>query len=272
MKRKEYNKSVLERCAELLQSCDSHEIFEGVVLSAYLIEQSFKSELKTVNLLLYFDKKNISDEMEVRVATGKLSKEELGRLKTSTAKRCIAQMCEYKSELEPYKANLEELFDIRNSILHSTDDFFIDDNFVAEAAVSALRACRKYVARYSGISANEFNPLTSAEFETLQEKKHDKRINDLKITLKEYKKIFDKLDQVEISKRIRTNLPKIDSYTWIEEIVECPACEQFSFDKVGTVDFDWNPDGVITSGGYHYQCRVCELKLSEYEYELASHF
>lgn len=123
MKRKEYNESALQRCIELLQSRDANEVYEGVVLSAYLIEQAFKAELKKVNLLLYFDKKNISDEMEVRVAMGKLSKEEWKRLKTSTAKRCIAQMCEYKKELSQYKANLEELFEIRNLIVHSTDDF-----------------------------------------------------------------------------------------------------------------------------------------------------
>lgn len=272
MKRKEYNESILERCTELLQSRDSSEVFEGVILSAYLIEQAFKGELKKINPLLYFDKKSISDEMEIRIAMGKLSREDSGRLKTSNAKRCIAQMCEYRSELAPHRANLEELFEIRNSILHSTDDFSIDENSVAEAAVSALRACRKYVVRYSGISSDEFNPLTSTEFEKLQEKKYNKRISDLKNTLDEHKKDFEKLDQREVANKIRANLPKIDSYTWIEETVECPACEQSSFDKVGAVDFDWNPDGIITSGGYHYQCRVCELELSEYEYELASRF
>lgn len=272
MKRREYNESVLERCTELLQSRDSNEVYEGVVLSAYLIEQSFKAELKKVNLLLYFDKKNISDEMEVRVAMGKLSKEELGRLKTSTAKRCIAQMCEYKSELWPYKANFEELFEVRNLIVHSTDDLSLDENSVAETAVSALRACRKYVVKHSGITSDEFNPLTSKEFEELQEKKRNKRIIDLKAMLKEHKKIFERLNQSEVSQKIHTNLPKTDSYTWIEETIERPACEQSSLDKVGAVDFDWNPDGILTGGGYHYQCRVCELDLSEYEYEIAGRF
>lgn len=170
IKRKEYNESVLKRCIELLQSRDFNEGYEGVVLSVYLIEQAFKAELKRVNLLLYFDKKNISDEMEVRVAMGKLSKEEWKRLKTSTAKRCVAQMCEYKKELSQHKANLEELFEIRNLIVHSTDGFSFNENSIAETAVSALRACRKYVIKHSGITPNEFNPLTSNEFEKLEEK------------------------------------------------------------------------------------------------------
>lgn len=272
MKRKEYNKSILERCIELLQSRSPNEIYEGAVLSAYLIEQSFKSELKKVNPLLYFDKRSISDEAEVRVAIGKLSREELNRLKTSTGKRCIAQMCEYKNELEACRANLEELFETRNFIVHSTDDLPLNTNSIAETAVSALRACRKYVIKHSGVSSDEFNPLTSNEFEKLQEKKRNKRISDLKATLKEHKKIFERLSQAEISQKIHYNLPKTNSYTWIEETVECPSCEQSSLDKVGTVDFDWNPDGILTSGGYHYQCRVCELELSEYEYEIVSHF
>lgn len=148
IKRKEHNESVLKRCIELLQSSDSNEVYEGVVLAAYLIEQAFKAGLKRVNLLLYFDKiyfdkKNISDEMEIRVAMGKLSKGEWKRLKTSTAKRCITQMCEYKKELGQYKANLEELFEIRNFIVHSIDDFYLNENSITETVVSALYACRK---------------------------------------------------------------------------------------------------------------------------------
>ncbi len=168
----------------------------------------------------------------------------------------------------PHKANLEELFDIRNFILHSIDDMPFDENSIAETAVSALRTCREYVIRHSGISVDEFNPLTSIEFERLQKTKHAERIGHLKAMLKEHKKIFEKLSPEEVSRKISTNLPKIDDYTWIEETVKCPACEQSSLDEVSEVDFDWNPDGVITNGGYHYQCRVCELELSEYEYEL----
>jgi len=272
MKRKEYNESILKRCIVLLRSRNPSEIYEGAVLSAYLIEQSFKSELKKLNPLLYIDKKNISDEMEVRVVIGKLAKEELNRLKTTTAKRCIAQMCEYKNELVACRANLEELFEMRNLIVHSTDDLPLDANAVAETAVSALRACRKYVIKYSGLFFDKFNPLTSNEFEKLQEKKLNKRISDLKSMLKEHKKIFQKLNKTEITHKIHSNLPGTDRYTWIEETVECPACEQLSLDKVGAVDFDWNPDGILTSGGYRYQCRVCELALSEYEYEITTDF
>ncbi len=270
MKRKEYNESILQRCIKFLQSRDSSEVYEGVVLAAYLIEQSFRSELKMVNPLLCIDHRNIPDEMEVRIALNQISQAERERLKTNNAKRCIAQMCEYRIELQSHKANLEELFEIRNSILHSTDDLLIDDNAVAETAVSALRVCREYVLRHSGITSNQFNPLTSQEFERLQEQKRNKRINDLKAALSEHKGIFEKLSQLEASKRIATNLPKTDDCTWIEETVVCPACGQSSLDKVSSVDFDWNPDGMITSGGHYYQCRVCELKLSEYEYKLAT--
>jgi len=270
MKRKQYNEDILERCTELLQSRNPSEIFEGAVLSAYLIEQAFKSELKKVNPLLYFDKRNISDETEIRIVMGRLQKEDLGRLKTSNAKRFVVQMCEYKSEIALHKANLEELFEIRNSVLHSIDDLLIDENSVAETAVSALRACRKYIIRHSGISAGEFNPLTSAEFEKLQERKHEERLNDLKLTLKEHRTIFEKLSESEILSKIHSNLPKIDNYTWIEETVECPACNQTALDKIGAVDVDWNPDGMLMGGGYSYLCRVCELDLSEYEYELVN--
>ena len=268
MKRKDYNKNIVERCTTLLKSRDSSEIFEGVVLAAYLLEQVFKTELKILNPLLYFDDKSISDVMQIKIAMKKLSQEEeLKRLKTNNAKQCIVQICEYRNELNSYKANFEELFEIRNSILHSIDDFSVNENSAAETAVSALRACSKYIAQYSGISAREFNPLTSKEFEKLQEKKHDERIANLKITMGEYKEIFEKLSPIEISKKINAKT-KTDSCTWVEETAECPACEQYSFDRIGEVDFECNPDGVMTTGGYHFACRVCGLTLSEYEYEL----
>ena len=174
--------------------------------------------------------------------------------------------------LQSHRANLDELFEMRNIILHSTNDLLIDNNSAAETAVSALRACRKYVIRYSGITSNEFNPLTSQEFERLQEKKHNKRIEDLKATLKKHKMIFRKFSQLEVSKRIAADLSKTDKYTWIEETIKCPACDQLSLDNVCAVDFERSPDGVLESAGCHYWCRVCELTLSEYEFMLAKAF
>ena len=272
MKRKEYNKNVLERCMRLLQSHDSNEIYEGVVLSTYLIEQAFKAELRKVNPLLYFDQKNISDKRIIGIALNKITKEEIRRLRTTTAKKCVTQMCEYRKEFEPHRANIEELFEIRNYVLHSIDDLFTSDNLAAETAVSALRACRKYVIKHSGISSTDFNPLTSREFEELQEEKRNRRNDDLKEELKEHKNIFEKLSQLEVSRRITAKIPETEDCTWVEETIECPACGQISFDKIGAVDFDWNPDGILSSGEYHYQCRVCKLDLSEYEYEIVSDF
>ncbi|MFH1182745.1 MAG: hypothetical protein V1690_00590 [Candidatus Moraniibacteriota bacterium] len=272
MKRKEYNKIILGKCTRLLQSKDQNKIYEGVVLAAYLVEQSFKSKLRGMNLFLYFDQRNISDGQAMRIATNSLSKDDILRAKTIQASNCITRICKCKNKLQKCKANIEELFVIRNFILHSTDDFSYDENSFADTAVSALRACEKYITKNIGISSSEFNPLTSDEFEKLQRNKHDKRISDLKMTLTEHKNIFKKLQQLEIDNRINNNLPETDSSLWVEETVECPACEQESFDKIGAVDFDWNPDGILANGGYYYQCRVCELYLSEYEYEMASNF
>jgi hypothetical protein len=78
------------------------------------------------------------------------------------------------------------------------------------------------------------------------------------------------LGEVEALRRIKENFPKTDRYSWVEETGICPACEYESFDKIGSVDFDWNPDGIIESGGYGHHCRVCELDVSEYEFSLIS--
>jgi hypothetical protein len=190
--------------------------------------------------------------------------------RSNNAKRCIALMCEYRKELAPHKANLEELFWIRNNILHSTDDLVPDKSSAAETAVSALRVCRKYVISHSGVPSHAFDPLTSREFQKLQKKERNTRVSNLNATLREHRKIFEGVDKPEVARRIAINRPRTDSCTWIEETMECPACGQCSLDKVGAVDFDWNPDGVLAGSGVHYQCRVCDLELSEYEHELVS--
>lgn len=272
IQRKEYNRSILGKCIELLQSPDSVEIFEGVILAAYLIEQSFKAELRKLSPFLYFDRRNIPDEKEIGITLKSLSKEEMQRMKTSDAKRCIAHMCEYKSELKEHRVNLEELFDLRNYILHSTDDLTGPAESVAETAVSALRACRKYVIKCSAITSEDFDPLTSKEFERLQERQRADRIEELRKRVESHIGSFHQLQSTEASRRISTNLPHTDSQTWIEETSECPACNQSSLDKVCYVDFDWNPDGILSGAGCRYQCRVCELELTEYEYELVSRF
>ena len=57
---------------------------------------------------------------------------------------------------------------------------------------------------------------------------------------------------------------------WIEKTVECPACGQSSFDELGSVDFEWDHDGISDYVGFSWICRVCELELSNYELELVS--
>jgi len=266
MKRKEYNKSILQRCTKWLKSRRLDEVYDGIVLSAYLIEQSFKYELREINPLLYFDRKTISDKMELLIAINKISNEEVLRLKTCTATRCISQMCEYKADLRPHTANIKELFVIRNFIIHSTDDFSFNNKFIAETAVSALRACREYITKHVGITSKEFNPLTTDEFEKLQEKERSARINTLKGILNEHKKIFDKLNPVEVTSKIRSNLPRMDSSTWIDETEVCFACKQESFDKIVSVDFEGDADGVSGYGKYYYICRVCNLELGSVKY------
>ncbi len=259
---------MLTRCSRYLQSNDPSEVYGGVVLAAYLIEQSFKCELREINPLLYVDRTSISEETEVRIALNKTSQAEREKLNTIKAKRCVAQMCIYKSELQSHRSLLEELFTIRNGILHSVEDLLIDPNSAAETAVSALRVCRTYVGRHAGVTATHVNPLTSKEFKQLEEDRRKKRISALKDMLKEHKTKYMKLNREEVSKKLKTNLPRTDECTWIEETIVCPACGESSLDKVGFVDFDWNPDGMLKSSGSQYQCRVCELELSEYEYGL----
>jgi len=132
-----------------------------------------------------------------------------------------------------------------------------------------LRACRGLILKHCGISTRKFNPLTSREFDALQEAGKKRRLTALEERIADHRSEFEKLTELEVADRIRSNIPRLDGMTWIEDTVDCPACGQMSLDKVGAVDFDWNPDGILAGGSIRYQCRVCELDLSEHEYELA---
>ncbi len=264
----EYNKSLLEKCLDLLRSRNQPDRYEGVTLAAYLIEQTFKFYLKELNPLLYFERKS-SEEPEIKIVTGILTDEEIKSFATVKAQRCIAYICIYKPDLAPYRHNLEELFEIRNYIIHSVDDFLYDSVSATETAVSALRFCRDYVASYLGISQHELNPLTSEDFERFQSEEREKKIKVILDNIRDHRKIYKHLSEDKVQERIDTNLVETDEMMWVEETVECPACNQISLDKIVTVDFDWNPDGVLELSGHHYLCRVCELELSSYEYDIA---
>ena len=265
LSRIEYNKSLLEKCLALLRSHDETDKYEGVVMASYLIEQTFKIYLKELSTMLYFERRN-SEESEIRIVTGALTDEDIKNFTTVRAQKCIVYMCAYKSDLAPYRHNLEELFDIRNYIVHSIDNFLHKPNAAVETAVSALRFCRDYIAQYLGIRKRDLNPLTSKDFERFQSEARENKLKIILDGIKDHKKMYKKLSRGEIQKRIDTNLVKTDEMMWVENTFECPACNEISLDKIVTVDFDWNPDGTLELSGHHYLCRVCELELSSYEY------
>ena len=180
-----------------------------------------------------------SGMLAVPVLAGAGASEELLRLKTSTARRCVIQMCEYEPRLQLHKANLNELFEIRNHILHSVEDLLPNEQSAAETAVSALRICGGYVSKHSGISARDFNPLTSHEFEALQEKQRKNKTDQLKRRINEHRDIFERLNPVQVQ-RLRAKVPREDDLTWIEETIECPPAAKLLIKL--DLSFDWNPD------------------------------
>lgn len=265
--REDFNKGILTECINLLKSHVYGDIFHGTILAAYLIENSFKSELKSINPLLLFDR-NLSTEQLTQIVKNKLTVEDMDKIKSVSASRCIEYLCLLKTDLLKHRQSIEELFRFRNVILHSTNRFVFDEDIVAETAVSALRYCKKYVIKHCQVSPNEFNPLTSAEFNKLQDSRYKKRLNDLKKVINLHREEYLKLSKTEVAKKIVTNYPHVDQLSWVEETNECPSCHQDSLDKIGSVDFDWSPDGILENGGYSYLCRVCSLDLSENEYSI----
>lgn len=267
MFRRQFNAHVIRRCIELLKSQNDEEIYESVILAAYLIEQSLKTAVRYINPLLYFEIAGIPPERTAQLVSGKLLLEDLLKQKTIAAQKLIQIMCELKNELKPSQENFIELFHLRNIILHATDDFPTADT-AAETAASAIDAARSYILDCAAFSKEEFNPLTSREFLALQKKKRDDRVKLLMLKLDYHRSKSKKLSDAEIKDKITRNKPLEDGESWIENTDTCPACGEAAFDEIVSVGFDVS-DGMVTAdAGSSWLCRVCELDLSPYEINL----
>lgn len=262
-----FNGHVVRRCIDLLKSKNDHEIYESVIHAAYLIEQSFKEELRQINPLLYFETSNLSPERLAQLAKGTIPMEELLKLKTISAQKLIQLMCEIHPDLKSKQEKFLELCHLRNIILHSTDSFPVIET-AAEAAASAIDAARTYIISCSDLAEEDVNPLSSREFDELQRQKVLDRLELLKTKLEYYKAEYNKLSQEEKKGRSVKNKPKENEQSWIEATRECPACKEDMFDEIVTVDFDIS-DGLVTGdAGSTWVCRICELELSKYEMNL----
>jgi cell division protein FtsB len=251
-----------------LRTGHSNSVCRGAILAAYLIEQAFKSELRRLNPLLYFDKRTLPEEQALSIAAGTASTEAVSKLRTASARVVVMQVCLLRKDVAAYRAVLDELFRIRNCLLHSVDDLETDTTAIAETCVSALRGCRKYVSRIAKVKAGSVNPLTSAQFEALQVREHRKRLSAIAAKLADHQERFSSLSPDEIERRRAINFGSSDGMVWVENTSVCPACGNEMLDQIVSVDFDWNPDGIITSSGVEYRCRICDLRLTEYELEL----
>lgn len=267
MDRKDFNAHIIRRCMDLLKSRSEVEVYEGIILAAYLIEQSFKTSIRKMNPLLYFETFNENAAVIAQLMRGDLPHEKLLSLKTINAKKIIQLMCELNSDLKPNQANFEELFAVRNIIIHATDDVPAPETS-AETAVSALNAARDYVVTCANITGSEFNPLTSTHFEILQKARRETRISSLMDNIHHHEEIHDALSADEIKNRISNNKPKEDSMTWIESTTTCPACNEECFDEVVSVDVDVSDGQTTMNGGSSWLCRVCGLELTPYEINL----
>jgi len=244
------------------------EVCEGIILAAYLVEQSFKTALREINPLLIFETAGVTSEKIAKLINGNLSAIELLKLKTIPARKLITLICEFKTELKIGEKNFLELFDVRNAIIHSTDDVPASDNSV-ETAVSALKTARNLIGICTNIPSNQINPLTSRDFEKLQAERRAARETLIKGKIREHQVIYNQLSRDEIQRKIKENKPREDSMTWIETTVRCPACGEDSFDAITSVDVDVSDGQTTMDAGSSWFCRVCGLDLTDYETDLA---
>lgn len=262
-KRSDFNHEIVHECLELLKSPSENDQCKAIVFSAYLIEQGFKIALSKINPLLCVDKKQLTPQKEVLLASKRLTTEQSADIKTITASDCLEKACALDARLLPYKNNITDLFRFRNFILHSQEDIYFDPEIAAGQAISALRICKKHICRSLKLARSEFQPISSTEFRRIEYEGLLKELKELRKSIVAHKKAYSQMTPSSINERL-THLHGI-----FNDIYTCPACGEKSFQEITDVDHDWNPDGIISTAVTHYECVTCDLHLSSREEDLS---
>ncbi len=151
----------------------------------------------------------------------------------------------------------------RNTITHDPDHEF--DKWEAQARLIKLfvnnrELFEKHLSLV--ISEADLSKVNSA-LKTTEQRIANRLDNIIRSTRDE----FNKLSEADQQERIDEGYGDISAEGSVIDDMFCPSCKNLTLHYLFTVDFDWNPDGVITSGSTWFECHACGLTMSEYDFE-----
>lgn len=147
---------------------------------------------------------------------------------------------------------------VRNGIMHNAHQD-IDD---LRCQLELIQTFSDHAQAYKDTLGLELDPekakrfaQLNAQIVTMIEERLENRIAEAKAT-------WAALSKAEQDARKATPVLDGDEFEIVGPMA-CPACGNKSFHYIGYVDFDWNPDGVITLSSAWLTCRLCEVKIDE---------
>lgn len=240
---------------------DSFSLLETIVLSCITIEAIVREKLRKINPALLLDQ---IDPVSIALLSNKKDKlittptKEISDIRTANISILIDRYLMFYRK-SGYKDGISSLFNLRNRILHASQDNVIDKYSLT---LLLTRSIFPFIKSYVKVSEDKWSQI---------EKIKKVAYNDFKLDLVQkiiaFKEHADKMTKKE-KDELFNEKPFIDeNETSLSDNLLCPSCKYSSTTLVSGVDFDWNPDGVMTNGYYLARCRVCEIELDKNEFE-----
>jgi hypothetical protein len=227
-------------------------VLNGALLSEYLVKEA----LRVKNPLAPYDLSALNTS---HATLKKLLQESPENV--PEARHCdIGVLLERAAALDALPKELIDLIrkikDVRNGVMHNAHQD-IDD---LKCQLELIQAFTKHAQSYKDVL--DLNLTAEAA----------KKLSNLEPVI--ISKLEARLEnRIAAAKAAWVALPKADKAARAQKPVEgefefvgpmvCPACGNKSFYYVGSVDVDWNPDGVIHLSSAWLTCGLCEVDIDE---------
>ena len=256
-----------EAVACFLESADNPlKLVESIIFSCIAIEKIIREKLQIINPALILSEIDPFAIAKLSKKENQLIKKPLKKIKIKSANiLTLFNRFFLFCEGVKYRNGLERLFEIRNEIVHSSNEY------VNESLINIIltKYAFPFMKMYSGI----FDKKLWEEINRMAKIAHDMFQVDLNKKITAAKKKFDLLSEHTLKQKLESKL--ILGLDESEERLNliCPACRKLTTSLVAGIDIDYNPDGPPTTNVYSYTiCRACNLELDSIEYkEIINH-
>jgi hypothetical protein len=227
-------------------------VLNGALLSEYLVKEALRAK----NPLAPYDLRALNT---AHTTFKKLLEE--GPENVPEARHCdIGVLLGRAAALDALPKELIDIIDkiknVRNGVMHNAHQE-IDD---LKSQLELIQAFTKHAQPYKDVLSLTLTAETTKKLTDLEPVIISKLEARLENRIASAKAGWIALSKA--NKAARAQRPVEGEYEFVGPMV-CPACGNKSFYYVGSMDVDWNPDGVIHLSSAWFTCGLCEVEIDE---------